>query len=122
MVLGIPEEAWWFLNDFKLWLAEQIKMFLEDTDPESTLEVGADMRKIKFCFNHLKKLINEVKLPRNHFSESDIAGESTNSSVATEEVKKLKDLLQQRDNEINILSGCPVTYGSAAIISYHCYF
>lgn len=35
-------------------LVEQIKVFVEDTDPESTLEVGADMRKIKLCFNHLK--------------------------------------------------------------------
>ncbi|XP_066467721.1 kinesin-like protein KIF6 [Tiliqua scincoides] len=86
-----------------LQLVEQIKVFLEDTDPESTLEVGADMRKIKLCFNHLKKLINEVKLSRNHLPEPDIVGESTNSSVATEELKKLKDLLQQRDNEINIL-------------------
>lgn len=32
----------------------KIKHFLEDTDPESTLDVGADMRKIKYCFCHLK--------------------------------------------------------------------
>ncbi|XP_033000479.1 kinesin-like protein KIF6 [Lacerta agilis] len=77
---------------------EQIKSFLEDMDPESTLELGADMRKIKHSFKHLKSLVNNAKLPTNHLLASD-----TNNSVGYEELKKLKDLLQQRDNEINIL-------------------
>nr|XP_028580239.1 kinesin-like protein KIF6 isoform X1 [Podarcis muralis] len=77
---------------------EQIKSFLEDMDPESTLELGADMRKIKHSFNHLKRLVNNAKLPNNHLLASD-----TNNSIGYEELKKLKDLLQQRDNEINIL-------------------
>uniref|UniRef100_A0A4W3I0B9 Kinesin-like protein n=1 Tax=Callorhinchus milii TaxID=7868 RepID=A0A4W3I0B9_CALMI len=35
-------------------LEELIKVFLEDTDPEATLEVGADMRKIQHSFQRLK--------------------------------------------------------------------
>ncbi|XP_053161297.1 kinesin-like protein KIF6 isoform X2 [Hemicordylus capensis] len=87
-----------------LQIGEQIKSFLEDTDPESMLEVGADMRKIRFCFTHLKRLINDPKLPDNRLLEPDIPGDSSsNSLVGKEELKKLKELLQQRDNEINIL-------------------
>uniref|UniRef100_A0A8D2IZ25 Kinesin-like protein n=1 Tax=Varanus komodoensis TaxID=61221 RepID=A0A8D2IZ25_VARKO len=41
-----------------LQVEEQIKSFLEDVDPESMLEVGADMRKIKYCFIHLKVHLN----------------------------------------------------------------
>ncbi|CAM4551131.1 unnamed protein product [Caretta caretta] len=37
-----------------LQLNEIIKTFLEDPDPESMLDVGADMRKIKHCFNYIK--------------------------------------------------------------------
>ncbi|CAM5134818.1 unnamed protein product [Natator depressus] len=37
-----------------LQLNEIIKTFLEDPDPDSTLDVGADMRKIKHCFNYIK--------------------------------------------------------------------
>lgn len=32
--------------------------FLEDQDPESRLEVGADMRKVHHCFHHLKVNFN----------------------------------------------------------------
>lgn len=39
---------------FSYRLDELIKRFLEDTDRESTLDVGPDMRKIKYCFNHVK--------------------------------------------------------------------
>uniref|UniRef100_A0A8C8RH54 Kinesin-like protein n=1 Tax=Pelusios castaneus TaxID=367368 RepID=A0A8C8RH54_9SAUR len=37
-----------------LQLDELIKRFLDDPDPESTLDVGADMRKVKHSFNYLK--------------------------------------------------------------------
>ncbi|KAJ7340963.1 hypothetical protein JRQ81_004250 [Phrynocephalus forsythii] len=87
-----------------LQIEEQIKAFLEDTDPEIILEVGADMRKIKYCFVHLKRLINEAKCLDNHLLAPDIPGSKhVNNSVGDEELKKLKDLLQQRDNEISIL-------------------
>ncbi|KAF7254330.1 Kinesin-like protein KIF6 [Varanus komodoensis] len=121
-----------------LQVEEQIKSFLEDVDPESMLEVGADMRKIKYCFIHLKvhlnagdcqmlksctehedstghglnvydndkikRLVNEKQLPGNNLLALDVPGDkSDNSLVGNEELKKLKDLLLQRDNEINIL-------------------
>uniref|UniRef100_A0A663ETK2 Kinesin-like protein n=1 Tax=Aquila chrysaetos chrysaetos TaxID=223781 RepID=A0A663ETK2_AQUCH len=35
-------------------LDELLETFLEDNDPDSTLDVGADMRKIKYCFIHVK--------------------------------------------------------------------
>nr|XP_060610073.1 kinesin-like protein KIF6 isoform X2 [Anolis sagrei ordinatus] len=87
-----------------LQIDEQIQSFLEDTEPESILEVGADMRKIKYCFRYLKRLTNEVKVPNNHLHAPNILEEKNpNNSIGDEEVKKLRDLLQQRDNEINIL-------------------
>nr|XP_021145148.1 kinesin-like protein KIF6 isoform X2 [Columba livia] len=87
-----------------LQLDELIETFIEDNDPDSTLDVGADMRKIKYCFIHLKQLMNDSKmtdknLPLQHNSEE----KDTNKEVGEEELKKLKELLQQRDNEINIL-------------------
>ncbi|XP_064914217.1 kinesin-like protein KIF6 isoform X1 [Columba livia] len=87
-----------------LQLDELIETFIEDNDPDSTLDVGADMRKIKYCFIHLKQLMNDSKmtdknLPLQHNSEE----KDTNKEVGEEELKKLKELLQQRDNEINVL-------------------
>ncbi|XP_070590368.1 kinesin-like protein KIF6 isoform X2 [Erythrolamprus reginae] len=85
-------------------LDEQLKEFLEDTDPESILEIGADMRKIKYCFSHLKRLVNNAKLPGNQLLGPDVQEDkSTNIVIGNEELKKLKDLLKQRDNEISIL-------------------
>ncbi|KAM7172203.1 kinesin-like protein KIF6 [Macrochelys suwanniensis] len=87
-----------------LQLDEIIKTFLEDPDPESTLDVGADMRKIKHCFNYIKQLINRTKIPERSLLSPDITGdEDTNTPEKKEELKKLRDLLHQRDNEINIL-------------------
>ncbi|XP_072847570.2 kinesin-like protein KIF6 isoform X1 [Pogona vitticeps] len=87
-----------------LQIDDQIKNFLEDTDPENILEVGADMRKIKYCFIHLKRLVTEAKHPDSHLLAPDIPGNKhVNSSTGDGELKKLKDLLQQRDNEISIL-------------------
>ncbi|NXE73088.1 KIF6 protein, partial [Cochlearius cochlearius] len=87
-----------------LQLDELIEAFLEDDDPDSTLDVGADIRKIKYCFVHVKQLMNnskisDKKLLSQHISEED----DTNREAGEEELKKLKELLQQRDNEINIL-------------------
>ncbi|XP_044867928.1 kinesin-like protein KIF6 isoform X3 [Mauremys mutica] len=87
-----------------LQLDEIIKAFLEDPDPESTLDVGADMRKIKHCFNYIKQLINRTNIPDRSLLSPDITGdEDTNTPEKKEELKKLRDLLHQRDNEINIL-------------------
>ncbi|KAM6407145.1 kinesin-like protein KIF6 isoform 1-T1 [Pluvialis apricaria] len=87
-----------------LQLDELIEKFLEDNDPDSTLDVGADMRKIKYCFIHVKKLMNNSKISDKKLLSQHIAEEKdTNKDAGEEELKKLKVLLQQRDNEINIL-------------------
>ncbi|XP_075781206.1 kinesin-like protein KIF6 isoform X6 [Pelodiscus sinensis] len=83
-------------------LDKLIKRFLEDPDPESTLDVGADMRKIKHCFNYIKQLINRTNIPDRSLLSPDITG-AEDTPEKKEELKKLKDLLHQRDNEINIL-------------------
>ncbi|NXJ76659.1 KIF6 protein, partial [Trogon melanurus] len=85
-------------------LDELIETFLKDNDPESTLDVGADMRKINYCFVHMKQLLNHSKISdkkplSQHISEE----EDTNKEARIEELKKMKKLLQQRDDEINIL-------------------
>ncbi|XP_067420873.1 kinesin-like protein KIF6 isoform X2 [Emydura macquarii macquarii] len=87
-----------------LQLDELIKRFLEDPDPESMLDIGADMRKIKHCFSYIKQLINHTNIPDRSLLSPDIAGDNdTNTPEKKEELKKLRDLLHQRDNEINIL-------------------
>ncbi|KAG8432111.1 hypothetical protein GDO86_017843 [Hymenochirus boettgeri] len=81
---------------------QQVGAFLEDRDPESTLEIGADMRKITYCFAFLKKLLNEQN--KEVICASSLGNERPGSSAAQpQEIQKLRDLLQQRDNEINIL-------------------
>ncbi|XP_068532687.1 kinesin-like protein KIF6 isoform X2 [Anas acuta] len=87
-----------------LQLDKLIETFLEDNDPESTLDVGADMRKIKYCFSHVKQLMNHSKISDKKTVSQHISEEKdTNKAAGKEELKKLKELLQQRDNEINIL-------------------
>ncbi|XP_054251294.1 LOW QUALITY PROTEIN: kinesin-like protein KIF6 [Indicator indicator] len=87
-----------------LQLDELIETFLQDNDPDSTLDVGADTRKIKYCFIRVKQLMkhsemSDKKLRSQHIPEE----EDSNKEAAAEELKNLKELLQQRDNEINIL-------------------
>ncbi|NXN22689.1 KIF6 protein, partial [Nycticryphes semicollaris] len=87
-----------------LQLDELIETFLKDNDPDSTLDVGADMRKIKYCFIHVKKLMNHSKIAGKKVLSQHISEEKDmNKEAAEEELKKLKELLQQRDNEISIL-------------------
>ncbi|NXR63309.1 KIF6 protein, partial [Rhadina sibilatrix] len=82
-----------------LQLDELIETFLKDNDPDSSLDVGADMRKIKYCFLHMKQILNHPVTSGKKLLSQD-ASEEKNSN---EELEKLKGLLQQRDNEINIL-------------------
>ncbi|XP_045399582.1 kinesin-like protein KIF6 isoform X2 [Lemur catta] len=86
-----------------LQLEKLITSFLEDQDPESRLEVGADMRKIHHCFHHLKKLLNEKKILGNSIVSSESKDQDCQEPLKEEEYKKLRDILKQRDNEINIL-------------------
>ncbi|NWY38957.1 KIF6 protein, partial [Sylvia atricapilla] len=82
-----------------LQLDELIEAFLKDNDADSSLDVGADMRKIKYCFVHMKQIINHPMTSGKKLLSQDISEEKNSN----EEVEKLKGLLQQRDNEINIL-------------------
>ncbi|XP_056419633.1 kinesin-like protein KIF6 [Hyla sarda] len=85
-------------------LEEQLQIFLDDQDPESLLDVGADMRKIQYCFGFFKRALHEKTESVNQVTSPEISTERpTTSSAHSEEIKKLRDLLQQRDNEINIL-------------------
>ncbi|XP_063246928.1 kinesin-like protein KIF6 isoform X4 [Prinia subflava] len=80
-------------------LDELIEAFLKDSDPDSSLDVGADMRKIKYCFGHMKQIINHPITSSKKLLSQDISEEKNSN----EELEKLKGLLQQRDNEIKIL-------------------
>ncbi|NWW06286.1 KIF6 protein, partial [Oreocharis arfaki] len=85
-----------------LQLDELIETFLEDNDPDSCLDVGADMRKIKYCFAHMKQIINHPMSSKKLLSQ-DTSEEKNSNKEEGEELEKLKGLLQQRDNEISIL-------------------
>ncbi|XP_057876728.1 kinesin-like protein KIF6 [Melospiza georgiana] len=82
-----------------LQLDDLIEAFLKDNDPDSSLDVGADMRKIKYCFIYMKQIINHPVTSGKKLLSEDISEEKNSN----EELEKLKGLLQQRDNEINIL-------------------
>ncbi|XP_031996997.1 kinesin-like protein KIF6 isoform X1 [Hylobates moloch] len=84
-------------------LEKLITSFLEDQDPESRLEVGADMRKVQHCFHHLKKLLNDKKILGNNTVFSESKDRDCQEPLKEEEYRKLRDILKQRDNEINIL-------------------
>ncbi|XP_057285974.1 kinesin-like protein KIF6 isoform X1 [Pezoporus wallicus] len=85
-----------------LQLDKLIGTFLKDNDPDSALDVGADMRKIKYCFVHMKELMNHSKISdRKWLSQHTSEEKDTNKEA--EELEKMKELLQQRDNEISIL-------------------
>uniref|UniRef100_A0A8C2Z3V1 Kinesin family member 6 n=1 Tax=Cyclopterus lumpus TaxID=8103 RepID=A0A8C2Z3V1_CYCLU len=71
-------------------LEELIKAFLEDPEPDVTLSLGPDMRRIQHCFSLLKVIL----------SPAAVDGESPRSAA---EVTRLKEMLTQRDNEISIL-------------------
>uniref|UniRef100_A0A8D1K1V8 Kinesin-like protein n=1 Tax=Sus scrofa TaxID=9823 RepID=A0A8D1K1V8_PIG len=86
-----------------LQLEKLITSFLEDQDPESKLEVGTDMRKIHHCFHYLKNLLNDQKIHGMSRASSEVKGQDCREPLKEEEYKKLRDILQQRDNEINIL-------------------
>ncbi|KAJ8289574.1 hypothetical protein GJAV_G00002830 [Gymnothorax javanicus] len=93
-------------------LGELLKNFLEHPDPDFTLDLGPDMRKIQHCFSLLKVMV------RDKFTgvPSALGGDSALTSAPSsrrgspqpgegsdEEAKKLREMLQQRDNEISVL-------------------
>ncbi|XP_077138136.1 kinesin-like protein KIF6 isoform X2 [Ranitomeya variabilis] len=85
-------------------LEEQLYDFLDDKDPESSLDVGGDMRRIQYSFAFFKRVLHGKKPSEGTASSLEESTERpATSSARPEEVKKLRDLLQQRDSEINIL-------------------
>lgn len=91
-------------------LRRMVKSYIEDTDPEAALSVGADMRKINYCFQLLKSHVldkskkNPSPPPQSRTPAIDGGLDSSYLGNHTE-LNKLKELIRQRDNEINILVG-----------------
>ncbi|XP_072314389.1 kinesin-like protein KIF6 [Eucyclogobius newberryi] len=91
-------------------LEESLKTFLDDPDPEVTLNLGPDMRKIQHCFSHLKMMFLEKTSRGAALTDGKVVPEATlrrgdvqESQQCATEVTKLKEMLTQRDNEISIL-------------------
>ncbi|XP_029981840.1 kinesin-like protein KIF6 [Sphaeramia orbicularis] len=91
-------------------LEELLKAFLEDPDPDATLLLGPDMRKIHHCFSLLKRMVLEKQDMGNRHSDRQVSPAVTvtqedvkESQDHSAEVTKLKEMLTQRDNEISIL-------------------
>ncbi|KAI1895160.1 hypothetical protein AGOR_G00103440 [Albula goreensis] len=86
-------------------LGEQLKKFLEDPDPDATLDLGPDMRKIQHCFTLLKVMVREKFSGVAQREDSPQPSEATSRPVSPQQeaVQKLKDMLQQRDDEISVL-------------------
>lgn len=99
-----------------------VQRFLEDKDAESTnLNVGADMRKINYCFKLLKEMYiqltkqgstkpGQLAITSNNSNSNTIQQSQQQPNITivdsslydTKEMKDLKDTLRQRDNEISI--------------------
>ncbi|XP_062295789.1 kinesin-like protein KIF6 [Scomber scombrus] len=91
-------------------LEDLVKAFVGDPDPDVTLSLGPDMRKIQHCFSLLKIMILDKKGGGNRCSDGQASpsaiakeGEIHNNHHSAAEVTKLKEMLTQRDNEISIL-------------------
>ncbi|XP_019900099.1 kinesin-like protein KIF6 isoform X3 [Esox lucius] len=91
-------------------LEELVKVFLDDADPEVTLALGPDMRKIHYCFSLLKVMIREKlfigERLGDHRGPSPPVGvldQQDSPQLLSAELKKLREMLTQRDNEISIL-------------------
>ncbi|KAK1792914.1 hypothetical protein P4O66_001640 [Electrophorus voltai] len=85
-------------------IEEQVKLFLDDPDPDRTLDLGPDMRKIHHCFSLLKERVQQKQQAQNIAAEASALSSSgladRQASEAQGDLLKLKDLLTQRDNEI----------------------
>lgn len=65
--------------------------------------LGVDMWVLSSCFI-LQKLLNDKKIHRQSTAPSENKDQNCQEPLKEEEYKKLRDILQQRDNEISILS------------------
>eukprot|EP00794_Sanderia_malayensis_P020071 gene20071-22040_t len=99
-------------DDDKSRLKNLVHVYLEDADEEATLSVGADMRKINYCFLllkiHYKSKLQEMEslMARTNREAEGVADRSESNYLASVgNEARLKELILQRDNEINILVG-----------------
>jgi kinesin family protein 6/9 len=89
-----------------------VQTYLDDRDVDSALSVGADMRKINFCFNYFKEMYTQLR-NSGALNASKAVSSSNNQAASiqivdsshydSKEMKDLKETLRQRDNEISIL-------------------
>ncbi|XP_066559500.1 kinesin-like protein KIF6 isoform X2 [Amia ocellicauda] len=88
-------------------LDEQLQLFLKDPEPDATLDLGADMRKIRHCFQLLKVMVTERRSSQGgrdqHPSPPPLGDQEDLDRPMPEELRRLRELLQQRDKEISIL-------------------
>ncbi|XP_074517085.1 kinesin-like protein KIF6 isoform X3 [Sebastes fasciatus] len=92
-------------------LEELLKAFLDDPDPDVTVSLGPDMRKIHYCFSLLKIMIMDKQGGGNGHGDGQASPAATvdteaviqESHQCAAEVTKLKEMMTQRDNEISIL-------------------
>uniref|UniRef100_A0A3P9BTZ9 Kinesin family member 6 n=1 Tax=Maylandia zebra TaxID=106582 RepID=A0A3P9BTZ9_9CICH len=84
-------------------LEELVKAYLDDPDPDVTLSLGPDMRKIQHCFSLLKGGKNRSSDDKATPAATGREEEIQHSHQSAGEVAKLKEMLGQRDNEISIL-------------------
>ena len=89
----------------------QVQRYIEDRGEDAALNVGADMRKINFCFRQLKEAYlksfaaasSKAVIPA---APSSLAALTLDAShYDNKETKTLKDTLKQRDNEISKREG-----------------
>ncbi|XP_042357157.1 kinesin-like protein KIF6 [Plectropomus leopardus] len=91
-------------------LEASVKTFLDDPDPDVTLSLGPDMRRIQYCFSLLKIMIMGKQRGENRLHNGKASTEAAARETIIQdghhnaaEVTKLKEMLTQRDNEISVL-------------------
>lgn len=86
---------------------EAVKLYLADSDPDAVISVGADMRKVHTCFRIMKKkVLEKPATPQKAVTPTPRLPEGPppdTGPYSDTENERLKQLVVQRDNEINIL-------------------
>jgi hypothetical protein len=84
---------------------------LKDPDPETVMNLDGDMRKINYSIKRLKKLAKSSGRPEGIVRESGESGNNGSSDanvkqfqITPEELIRLKEILEQRDTEIAVLT------------------
>uniref|UniRef100_A0A8C4NJK3 Kinesin-like protein n=1 Tax=Eptatretus burgeri TaxID=7764 RepID=A0A8C4NJK3_EPTBU len=85
----------------RLW--KSVQTFIEDTDVEAILDVGADMRKINHCFLLLKQYNLEGKKVQAEQQKNMDEKQIVEDNTPPTKLRKLEELLKQRDKEISML-------------------